>query len=301
MTTMQLECFLAVAETLNFARAALKLNVTQPAVTQQIRSLEEELGVQLFKRTTRMVRLTPEGHIFLGDAQHILQTIRFTRERFRDQGRKERKPFTIGCHSYDDLELLPDVLKGMAEACPALHPFFQVVPFQHLYRLLAEEAVDVVIAFKEKDVRESYGTYREFGKIPVVGILAAKHPLAGKASLSPEELAGQRLLLNDPQKCPGSLNAVQHEMAKGRTAADLLFCDNPPASLLLAKAGFGIAVLPKFLAGNDPALACIPVKGAEPLSYGAYYKSIARKPLLKLFLQLCGEYFPSSIDRASFL
>lgn len=65
MTTMQLECFLAVTETLNFAKAASQLNVTQPAVTQQIRTLEEELNIKLFKRTTRMVQLTPEGQIFL--------------------------------------------------------------------------------------------------------------------------------------------------------------------------------------------------------------------------------------------
>ena len=58
MNTFQLSCFLQVAETLNFARAAEILHVTQPAVTQQIRSLEKELGVPLFHRTTRSVKLT---------------------------------------------------------------------------------------------------------------------------------------------------------------------------------------------------------------------------------------------------
>ena len=58
VNTFQLSCFLQVAETLNFARAAEILHVTQPAVTQQIRSLEKELGVPLFHRTTRSVKLT---------------------------------------------------------------------------------------------------------------------------------------------------------------------------------------------------------------------------------------------------
>ena len=79
MTTMQLECFLAVTETLNFAKAASQLNVTQPAVTQQIRTLEEELNVKLFKRTTRMVQLTPEGQIFFDDARDILNKIQIGR------------------------------------------------------------------------------------------------------------------------------------------------------------------------------------------------------------------------------
>lgn len=56
MTIFQIECFLAVAEHLNFARASRQLNVSQPAITRQLRTLEEELGTQLFIRSTRMVR-----------------------------------------------------------------------------------------------------------------------------------------------------------------------------------------------------------------------------------------------------
>ena len=72
-------------------------------------------------------------------------------------------------------------------------------------------------------------------------------------------------------------------------------CGSADASVTLAKAGFGIAVQPDFPALRDPALAYIPIKDVEPLSYGAYYKSITGKPLLKAFLQLCKEYF-SSLD-----
>lgn len=68
MNTFQLTCFLAVAETLSFARAAEQLHVTQPAVTQQIKSLEKELNVKLFRRNTRTVRMTMAGSAFLEDA-----------------------------------------------------------------------------------------------------------------------------------------------------------------------------------------------------------------------------------------
>ena len=73
MNTMQLSCFLEVAETLSFARAAEKLHVTQPAVTQQIQSLEAELNVKLFRRTTRTVELTQAGLVFLGDAKTMYE------------------------------------------------------------------------------------------------------------------------------------------------------------------------------------------------------------------------------------
>ncbi len=70
MNTFQLKCFLTVTETLNFARAAQLLNITQPAVTHQIRSLENELNVRLFKRTTRNVELTHEGQLFINGCLH---------------------------------------------------------------------------------------------------------------------------------------------------------------------------------------------------------------------------------------
>ncbi len=69
MNTTQLRCFLSVAEYLSFARAAEQLNMTQPAISHQISSLEKELDVQLFVRTTRSVTLTEEGSIFINDAK----------------------------------------------------------------------------------------------------------------------------------------------------------------------------------------------------------------------------------------
>ena len=74
MNTTQLECFLAVAEHLNFSRASEELKMTQPAVSHQIRTLEEELGVKLFMRTSKNVSLTSEGIRFLPDADLILKT-----------------------------------------------------------------------------------------------------------------------------------------------------------------------------------------------------------------------------------
>ena len=85
MTIFQIECFLAVAEHLNFAKAATQLNVSQPAITRQIHTLEAELGTQLFIRSTRMVRLTENGRIFQSDAQLIVNTARRSVQRFASQ------------------------------------------------------------------------------------------------------------------------------------------------------------------------------------------------------------------------
>ena len=82
MDTFQLSCFLAVAEYLNFSQAAQSLHVTHPAVSQQIQSLEKELNVKLFRRTTRSVKLTEEGKIFLNDARQIVAVSERAKKRF---------------------------------------------------------------------------------------------------------------------------------------------------------------------------------------------------------------------------
>lgn len=81
MNTIQLECFVTAAEHLSFSKASQVLKITQPAVSHQIQSLEEELDVKLFDRTGRNVSLTPEGFLFLADARLILKTALSARER----------------------------------------------------------------------------------------------------------------------------------------------------------------------------------------------------------------------------
>lgn len=291
MNTFQLTCFLTVAETLSFAKTSKLLNVTQPAVTHQIHSLEEELNAQLFKRTTRSVEITQEGLIFMSDAKNVLNIITLAKKRFEDPVVDERQFFSIGCHSHNELYLLPGILRQMADSCPMLNPVFQVVPFRHLYQLLDEEAVDVIVAFQEKSQKID-GIYKELAQVRITGVLPATHPLAEKEQLDGDDLRTQRLLLLDPQRCPGRLNGIQHGLAAERAVSDLLMCGSADACITLAKAGFGVAVQPDFPSLRDPALAYIPIKDVEPLSYGAYYKSVTGKPMLKLFLQSCRDSFP---------
>jgi DNA-binding transcriptional LysR family regulator len=86
MELRQLRYFVAVAEELHFSRAAARLRMTQPPLSKQIRLLEEDLGAALFFRTRQEVRLTLEGHVFLGRARDLLSQSEEAREAVRRAG-----------------------------------------------------------------------------------------------------------------------------------------------------------------------------------------------------------------------
>ena len=117
MNTIQLECFIAVAEYLNFSKASRELKITQPAVSHQIQTLEEELGVKLFNRTSKSVTLTQEGILFLPDAQLILKTALSAKERLGSH--EHFISLELGCHNYMELNLFPPILKKLSAEFPA--------------------------------------------------------------------------------------------------------------------------------------------------------------------------------------
>lgn len=290
MNTMQLACFLAVAETLNFARAAEQLHVTQPAVTQQIHALEGELNVRLFRRTTRSVELTQEGLLFLGDAKAILEIFERTKKRAQSAGKDTREPFLIGCHSNNDILHLAPVLQQMKELFPQLYPIFRVVPFQHLYQRLSEEAVDVVVAFQEGELRRAIH-YQELAKIPVVGVGTPDSPLAEKGELTFGDFRQAPLIVLDPQKCPEGYRSLLHHVLEDRAPVEVYFCEAVESAVTLAQAGYGIAMLPDFFLNRTQSLLYLPVSQAEPISYGVYYKTLTGRSLRRTFLKLAKERF----------
>ena len=155
MTIFQIEWFLAVAEHLNFARAATQLNVSQPAITRQIHTLEAELGTQLFIRSTRMVRLTENGRIFQSDAQLIVNTSRRSVQRFASQDESKIIDFHIGCANPLHMELLSNALEQMKDIYPMLHPKVLILPETHFPDALKGEALDVAVGFHAPGVKDS--------------------------------------------------------------------------------------------------------------------------------------------------
>ena len=99
MTTQQLECFIRVADKLNFTKAAQEMFLTTPTVTHHIKSLEEELGATLFIRTPKMVQLTDAGAEFYGDAKDILNRINLSSKKIANVVSQSLSYIRIGCTS----------------------------------------------------------------------------------------------------------------------------------------------------------------------------------------------------------
>jgi DNA-binding transcriptional LysR family regulator len=115
-----LTAFVAVAEELHFGRAAKRLQMAQPPLSQQIRQLEKELGVQLFERNTRSVRLTSAGESFLDPVRTVLEDIDTATRAAKAAGRGEYGRVTVGFAGASSHETLPLLTRAVRAAHPGL-------------------------------------------------------------------------------------------------------------------------------------------------------------------------------------
>ena len=291
MNTFQLSCFLAVAEYLNFAQAAQALHVTHPAVSQQIKSLEKELGAPLFVRTTRSVSLTEEGKAFLPDAQQIVALSQRAAKRFSIGPDNPIEMLTIGCYSSACMVLLADALEQLRSMRPALHPNLQTIPFRHIYQRLESEDLDAVVGFREASDTKINALFKELSKSSIVCVCARNHALAGVKEICMEDLKKEKLVLFMPPKGMVPIMRLQGELMGNRPPSEFYFCESTESIIVLVMAGYGISVLPDFLVPDDPTLAKIPLKDTEPMPFGIYYQSLQGKPGLKAFIQCAKEDF----------
>ncbi len=291
MNIFQLSCFLAVAEYLNFAQAAQSLHVTHPAVSQQIQSLEKELNVKLFRRTTRTVRLTEEGKAFLRDAQQIVALSERAKKRFGNAMDGNIETLTIGCYNFPCMFLLSDALEVLRSIRPELHPRLQTIPFQHIYRMLEEEDLDAVVGFRESAKMKIRAQYKEITEVPLVCLCSCKHPLAGRSEVSLEELRNEKLVLLVPAKATISIAQMQGQLMGERPPSEFYFCESAEAIMVLVTAGYGVSVLPASLVSDSPLIAKIPLKDTAPMSFGIYYKTVQDNPALKAFIQCVKDNF----------
>jgi DNA-binding transcriptional LysR family regulator len=173
----QLYIFAVVAEELHFGRAAVRLGIAQPPLSQQIKKLEQFIGHTLLKRDTRSVGLTEAGETLLALARKLLQDSSVGLGKVRQAGSGEAGTLNLGFTATTALQMLPKILESLRRRLPEIHvTLIELLP-DPLFDALESEQIDVAIAremidFEQFEVQELFHeTY--------VAALPARHPCAG--------------------------------------------------------------------------------------------------------------------------
>jgi DNA-binding transcriptional LysR family regulator len=191
-----LRYFVAVAEELHFGRAALRLNLAQPPLSQQIRKLEEILGHPLFLRTSRAVKLTSAGEVFLERARRTLRNVEEDMDEARSIGRGEEGFLRVGFIGSAMLTPLPAMLGRYRRLYPKvnlqLHESFTSAVVQ---RLLKGE---LDAGFLRDSGQASGLEVEPLFSEPFIAVVPKKHPLARQKTISAKELRDEPFVFFSP-------------------------------------------------------------------------------------------------------
>jgi DNA-binding transcriptional LysR family regulator len=254
------EYFVTVAEELHFGRAAERLHIAQPSLSQQIRRLEAQLGVTLLERNSRNVHLTAageallrEGHKVLNQAQQVIRSTRAAAE--------ER--LTIGFYGSAGSGLLPDVLKAFGERHPATEVSVRELLFGGVDEIL-DATVDIAFTRLLPDQADLEIEILE--REPRVVALAVGHPFAGREALTYADLREESFIVNpviDHEGAPPRwLDEQRRHGLPGRVAAQ---CTSVQEILALVAAGRGVCLVPRAVARHYPRadVSYVPVADAD--------------------------------------
>src|SRR5215467_9227964 len=147
MEIRHLRYFCVLAEQLHFTRAALLLNVAQPALSHQIKQLEDELGTKLVERTNRRVRLTEAGEVFLARAARILEQIDQTARETARVGQGDAGSLVIGVVSTAVCSVLPELLRSFRREAPDIAIDIREMEPGEQVEALRKETIDIGLLF----------------------------------------------------------------------------------------------------------------------------------------------------------
>jgi DNA-binding transcriptional LysR family regulator len=188
MELRQFEVFRAVAEELHFGRAADRLFLGQPTVSQQLRRLEDELGVLLVHRSSRSVRLTPAGTVFLTEVEGILASVERARLVARDAAAGQQGALRIAANYPASRLMLLPLLERLRERIPSMTAKLRELSSGEQLRELRRGDLDLALVYGSVD--EPALRSEHLLDVPVVAIVRAAHPLASSGTLDLARLPG---------------------------------------------------------------------------------------------------------------
>jgi DNA-binding transcriptional LysR family regulator len=287
MELRQLRYFATLAEELHFGRAAKRLALTQPPLSQAILNLERELGVRLFERTRRRVALTHAGKALLDEARHTLASAERAVDHVQRAGRGEVGRVAVGFLANTAYTLLPLVLRDFARRFPDVKLDLRELTIPQQLEALRRENID--IGLLRPPVADAELASETILEEPFVLALPAAHPLCKLKRVPLRRLAKQSFVL-----FPRTAGFVFHDLIMGfclragftpRVAQEV---NQTHAVVGLVSAGIGVALVPA--SAQKIGLAGVsyrPLREATPLAkVGVAWRRADTSPVVAAFLDV---------------
>jgi LysR family transcriptional regulator, benzoate and cis,cis-muconate-responsive activator of ben and cat genes len=267
MDLRQLRYFVAVAEELHFTRAAARLHLAQSALSAQIRALEQEVGAELFVRTSRRIALTAVGESLLDDARRLLADADAALAHARALARSRERRLIVGCLGPASAEPLAPVIADFARQRPDATVDLQAFDFAEILPSLRDARTDVAVVYLPYGDAE----LADFAVVPLaeeprVVALAQSHPLARRDVLRPADLAGEVFVTRAGVPEVWRDFWLLTEQLGGRPRLCPRVAAGREEWLYLVASGHGLDTVPRFVAHHYrwPGLAYVPLVDAPP-------------------------------------
>ncbi len=239
----QVRCFVVAATELNFRRAAALLNMTQPPLSRQIHLLEHRLGVQLFERVGRTVRLTTEGRVFLADASRLLQLSEQAESTVRRASQGKTGRVRVGFTGAAGYELIPELLMQARKSLPEI----DVVLFEliSVSQLEAFTANTIDIGFLRPVSSRQPLELQLVDDEPLVLAMPQGHALAAHERIATAQLDGQPFIMHSPTHGKYFYERIMAMLGAADVKPDFTqYIDQSHTILSLVRAGLGVGILP---------------------------------------------------------
>jgi DNA-binding transcriptional LysR family regulator len=195
MELRHLRYFAAVGETLNFTKAATRLRLAQPALSRQVSDLEDELGVDLLKRTSHGVTLTEEGKLFLEETKKVLRLVEESTTKVRALARGEFGELQVGYVPPLDLHILPRALAEFQKTTPGVKVTLHDLGTDDLCNELRNGTLHLALMMQPSEELTAGIEFEEIGQYPFFVAMTAGHPLAKMKAVSLATLVKQPLVV----------------------------------------------------------------------------------------------------------
>lgn len=293
MDLRQLKYFLAVAEELNIGRAAQRLHISQPPLTRQIKSLEDELGVDLFVRTARGVELTQAGEVFKEEASNIRMLVEAAIDRVQRTGEGKLGRLDVGIFGSAIYDIIPKLLQSFRERLPGVNVVLHTMNKAEQIEALRQRRIAVAfnrMVQPEPDIRRELVATE-----PLYVVLPVGHRLAQGEVVPLRALAHEPMILFPNVGHPNFVDRVQDmcrqqgfEVEVAQEVGDAV------TSIALVARGFGLTLIPesaaKALVIEGTTYRRLTEAPQAVVDLSCFYRATDPSPLLQSFLAVVRAY-----------